>query len=65
MVLNAEKRERLAEVLALRDVAVAGAGASTPTAPPIPQTVHAPAPSAPIAAIPLATVGASPTPAPL
>ena len=59
------KQARLAEVLALRDDVAAGAGASAPAAPPTTQTIPAPASSAPIAAIPLATVGASPTPTPL
>jgi len=65
MVLNAEKRARLAEVLSIRDDAAAGAGASAPPAPPATQTTPAPASSAPIAAIPLATVRASPPPTPL
>jgi len=74
MVLNAEKQARLAEVLSLRDDAAAGEGASAPTAPPttqaIPvpaatQTIFVPASSAPITAIPLATLRASPPPAPL
>jgi len=74
MVLNAEKRARLAEVLSLQDDANAGAGASTPTAqpatqttpvPPSIQTTPVPASSSPITAIPLATVKASPPPAPI
>jgi len=74
MVLNAEKRARLAEVLSLRDDAAAGAGASAPTAPlatqtipapPSTQTTPVPASSAPITAIPLATAKASPPLAPL
>jgi len=65
MVLNAEKHERLFEVLALRDDTAAGAGASTPAAPPTTQIVSAPAPSASLDVVPLAAVGASSTPAPL
>jgi len=51
MVLNEEKRARLDDVLARRQGAMSGAGASTP--------------SAPIVAVPLAIVQASPAPAPL
>jgi len=58
MVLNEEKRARLANALARRQGAPGAAGALAPSAP-------APAPSAPIAAVPLAIVHASPTPAPL
>ncbi|XP_068475734.1 uncharacterized protein [Phaseolus vulgaris] len=83
MVLNAEKRARLAEVLSIRDDATAKASAlvrpaspATQTAPippstqtiptpASPQTTPAPASPAPIAAVPLATVKASPPPAPL
>jgi len=65
MVLNKEKRARLAEVLALHEEAVADVGASAPSAPPTNQAVPSPTPSAPLAAVPLATVRASPTPAPL
>jgi len=74
MVLNAEKRARLVEVLSLCDDAAAGAGTSAPTAPPATQTTPGPpsiqttpvpASSAPLAAIPLATVWDSPPPAPL
>ena len=64
MVLNAEKRATLAEVLALCDDVAAGAGASAPAAQPTTQTIPAPASSAPISAIFLATVGASPSPTP-
>ena len=63
MVLNAEKRARLADVLSLRDDVAAGVGASAPTAPPATQTTLVPASSAPITAIPLAAVKASPPPA--
>jgi len=65
MVLNEKKRARLAEVLALRQDAAAGAGASAPSAPPTNQVVPSPTPLAPIVAIPLAIVRASPTSAPL
>ena len=74
MVLNAEKRERLVEVLSIRDDATAATAASTsPTPPatqttPVPpstQTTPAPASSAPIVDIPLATVRASLPPAPI
>ena len=51
MVLNEEKRARLADAIARRQGALSGVGAS--------------APSAPIVAVPLAAAQASPTPAPL
>jgi len=65
MVLNEEKRAILVEVLALRQDVAANAGASVPSTPPTNQDVPSPTPSAPIAVVPLATVRASPTPAPL
>jgi len=52
MVLNEEKRARLAEVLALREEDVADVGASAPSAPPTNQVVPSSPPSAPITAIP-------------
>jgi len=73
MMLNAEKWVRLAGVLSIHDDVAAGAGASAPPAPPAiqtklitpsTQTTLTPASSTPIAAIPLATVRASPPPAP-
>jgi len=65
MVLNEEKRARLAEVLALREEVVVDVGASAPSAPPTNQVVPSPPPLAPIAAVLLPTVRASPTPTPL
>jgi len=63
MVLNEEKRARLADALARRQGALGGTGASDPSAP-IDSTQAAPTPTpyAPIATIPLATARASPTP---
>jgi len=66
MVLNKEKRARLADALTRRQRALSVAGASAPSAPI--DSAHAapsPAPSAPIAAVPQAAVRASPTPATL
>jgi len=63
-MLNEEKRARLAKVLALCEEAAAGLGAST-LAPNIAPTAPSPAPSTPLNVVPLAFVGASPTPAPL
>jgi len=66
MVLNEEKRARLADALAHRQGALGVAGASAPSAPV--DSAHSaptPAPSAPIAAIPLATTRASPMLTPL
>jgi len=65
MVLNEEKRTRLADSLAHRQEALALAGASTPSAPISAHAAPSPAPFAPIVAVPLATVRASPTPDPL
>jgi len=64
MVLNEEKRAKLADVLALREEGATGAGAST-LAPNIAPAAPSPAPSAPLNVVPLAAAGASPTPAPL
>ena len=66
MVLNKEKRVRLADALARSQGALGGAGASAPSAPiDTSQVMPTPAPSAPIVAIPLATARASPTPTPI
>ena len=64
MVLNEEKRAKLAEVLALREEATTGVGAST-LAPNIAPVAPFPAPSAPLDVVPLAAAGASSTPVPL
>jgi len=65
MVLYEEKRAKLAEVLALREEAVADVGASVPPVQPTNQAVPSPTPSAPLAAVPLETVRVSPNPAPI
>jgi len=66
MVLNEEKMARLAYALTRRQRALGGAGASAPSAPfDTAQVAPAPAPSAPIGVVPLATVRASPAPTPL
>ena len=74
MVFNTEKRASLVEVLSIPDDVATAVSASAPPAPPATQTTPAPpsteatpasASSAPIAAIPLAAVRASPPPAPL
>ena len=71
MVLNAEKMDRLAAVLAARQGATTGAGTSAPPPPPSPQALPTTPPtspqatSSPITVIPLVAVRASPPPAPL
>ena len=66
MVLNEKKRARLVDALARRQGALGVAGASAPSAPIDSAYVGpTPAPSAPVAAVPLAVVRASPAPAPL
>jgi len=66
MLLNEEKRARLADSLARHQGVLGAAGASAPSAPiNSAQAAPTPAPSAPIASIPLATTRASPTPTPL
>jgi len=64
-VLSKEKRARLAEVMALREEAAIGVGASAPSAPNVVLAAPSLAPSAPLVAVPLAAVTASPPPAPL
>jgi len=65
MVLNEEKRARLADALARRQGALGVAGASASFAPISAHAAPSPAPSAPIVAVPLVDVRASPAPAPL
>jgi len=65
MVLNEEKQARLADALARRQGALGAASAFAPPAPISAAAAHSPAPSAPIAAVPLAAIHASPTPTPL
>jgi len=64
MVLNEEKRAKLAEVLVLCEEAATDAGALT-LASNIALVAPSPAPSTPLNVVPLAAPGASPTPAPL
>jgi len=65
MVLNEEKRARLAEVLALCEEAITGVGAPALSVPNIAPATPFPTPSStPLDVVPLAAVGASPTPAP-
>jgi len=65
MVLNEEKRARLADALARRQGVPGAASASAPPAPNSAAVAPSPAPSVPISAVPLATVQASPAQTPL
>lgn len=74
MVLNAEKRTRLAELLTSREDVDVGVGTSAPpppiaahatSAPPSTPTVPAPSSSDPISAVPLVAVRVPPPSAPL
>jgi len=65
MVLNKEKRARLADALARRQGALGVTGASPPSAPISTHVAPSPAPSAPIVVVPFAVVWASSAPVPL
>jgi len=65
MVLNEEKRARLADALARRQGALGATGASAPSVPIFALVAPSPTLFAPIVAVPLVVVRASPATAPL